>query len=150
MSSQPSSTLDQVKDKASNVYDSVSNTVSSTEQKANPSENYNGDKHPASFKKDFHGNVVQKGDFKDKLNEAALRGPEEPKESFVEKALSYVPGVKELQKQVYGQGEPEKEKLGGKGPPNRPDHDVQVEEFLRTQYHSKSGEGMPNPAGAEK
>ena len=29
-------------------------------------------------------------------------------------------------------------------PPNRPDHDVQVEQFLRDQYHSKAGDGMPD------
>jgi len=86
MSSQPS-TLDQVKDKASNAYESVSNTISSTEQKANPAEHYNEDKDPANFTKDFPGNVVKKGDFKDKLNEAAVGGPEEPKESFVEKSM---------------------------------------------------------------
>jgi hypothetical protein len=30
------------------------------------------------------------------------------------------------------------------GPPNRPDQDVQVEQFLRKQCHSKSGDRMPN------
>ena len=30
------------------------------------------------------------------------------------------------------------------GPPNRPHQDVQVEQFLRKQYHSKSGDRMPN------
>lgn len=31
------------------------------------------------------------------------------------------------------------------GPPDRPDHDVQIEQFLRKQYHSQSGDGMPDP-----
>lgn len=35
------------------------------------------------------------------------------------------------------------------GPPKRPDHDVQVERFLRDQYHSRSGDGMPDPSSKD-
>ena len=60
------------------------------------------------------------------------------------KVCSYIPVVSKLQQQAFDQGEVDRAaKL--EGPPNRPDHDVQVEQFLRKQYHSKSGDGMPNP-----
>jgi hypothetical protein len=59
------------------------------------------------------------------------------------KVCSYIPGVSSLQKSAFEQGEPEKD-VKNDGPPNRPEHDVQIEQFLRKQYHSMSGEGMPN------
>lgn len=56
---------------------------------------------------------------------------------------SYIPGVSTLQQAAFEQG-PSTDENKNRGPPNRPDHDVQVEEFLRKQYHSKSGDGMPD------
>lgn len=81
---------------------------------------------------------------KDKLNEAAFGGPKEPEPGYVEKACSYIPGVSKLQQVAYDQGEPEND-VKATGPPERPEHDVQVEQFLRKQYHSKSGNNMPDP-----
>lgn len=57
---------------------------------------------------------------------------------------SYIAGVSKLQQATCEQGDAEEESKKP-GPPNRPDHDVQVEQFLRKQYHSKSGDGMPDP-----
>lgn len=46
-------------------------------------------------------------------------------------------------KKTFDQGGAEKV-AKHEGPPNRPDQDVQVEQFLRKQYHSKSGDRMPS------
>ena len=59
-------------------------------------------------------------------------------------AISYIPGLSGFQK-PDNQVEPPQEVADTKVPPKRPDHDVQVEQFLRKQYHSKAGDGMPNP-----
>jgi len=59
------------------------------------------------------------------------------------KAGSFIPVVSKMQPQSFEQKEVENTKH--EGPPDRPDHDVQVEQFLRKQYYSKSGDGMPNP-----
>ena len=56
---------------------------------------------------------------------------------------SYIPGVSSLQQSASEQGKAKKSNAND-GPPTRPDHDVQVEQFLRGQYHSRSGDGMPN------
>ena len=55
--------------------------------------------------------------------------------------LSYIPGVESSK----NKDKEEKVPINPGQPPNRPDHDVQVEEFLRSQYHSKAGDGMPDP-----
>lgn len=55
--------------------------------------------------------------------------------------LAYIPGVDASKKQ----SKEEKTPVNPGQPPNRPDHDVQVEEFLRNQYHSKAGDNMPDP-----
>jgi hypothetical protein len=52
--------------------------------------------------------------------------------------------MNKLQQSMFEQGEPKEEEQKA-GPPERPDHDVQVEQFLRKQYHSRSGDGMPDP-----
>ena len=62
------------------------------------------------------------------------------------KVCSYIPGVSSFQKSLFQQGQPEKD-FKNDGPPNLPENGVQVEEFLRKQYHSMSGEGMPNVGG---
>lgn len=64
---------------------------------------------------------------------------------------SYIPGIASTKtKDVEREGEIERkmeeERRTGE-PPRRPEHDVQVEQFLRGQYHSKSGDGMPDVGG---
>jgi hypothetical protein len=69
-------------------------------------------------------------------------------QELIAKVSTYIPGISMLQQSVFGQGpeeQPRKERCSNdNAPPIRPDHDVQVEEFLRTQYKSKSGPRMPN------
>ncbi|TVY33171.1 hypothetical protein LSUB1_G008390 [Lachnellula subtilissima] len=137
MSHQPSTT-EQLKNTATSTYNDVTSKIAPEEKKPG----YDPDKDTRNFKKDEHGNTVKKGDYKDKLNEAAM-GRETNEEGLVEKVCSYIPGVSTLQQAAFEQGPPTEETKNS-GPPNRPDHDVQVEEFLRKQYHSKSGDGMPD------
>jgi hypothetical protein len=54
-------------------------------------------------------------------------------------------GESKLQQGAYQQGEPEKRPLNSELPPHRPDHDVQVQQLLRKQYHGHSRDGMPDP-----
>jgi len=56
MSHQPS-TVDTIKGTANSAYLNVANTVNSTFN-----DNYDPDKDKTNFKKDFHGNVVKRGD----------------------------------------------------------------------------------------
>lgn len=71
-------------------------------------------------------------------------------------AAASIPGIATLQKSVFGvEPEPETKKDpnecdNSNAPPQRPVHDVQVEEFLRTQYKSKTGEGMPELGSSDK
>ncbi|CAG8982151.1 hypothetical protein HYALB_00003243 [Hymenoscyphus albidus] len=142
MSHQPS-TLDQIKTTAANTATSLQNTLN---KETNPSYNPNHD--PENFAKDSMGNRFMKGDMKDALNEAALGKPRsggEGGEGVVGKVLSYIPGLASTTQQKEEEERVEKEKEKGREtPPRRPEHDVQVEQFLRGQYHSKSGEGMPD------
>lgn len=62
------------------------------------------------------------------------------------KVAAYIPG---LSKQQHASEEPEEEERPSGVLPKRPDHDVQVEEFLRGQYHSRSGDGMPDPSSED-
>ncbi|CAG8954425.1 hypothetical protein HYFRA_00006052 [Hymenoscyphus fraxineus] len=144
MSHQPT-TLDQLKTTASNTATSLTNTLN---KETNPDYNPNND--PENFSKDGMGNKFKKGDMKDALNEAALvhrkSGEEEEGKGVVGKVLEYIPGFKSTtqQKGEEERERVEKEKEGRETPPRRPEHDVQVEQFLRGQYHSKNGEGMPD------
>lgn len=81
MSHQPS-TVDNIKDTANSAYETVTNTVAPAAKG-----DYDPDKDKTNFKKGAHGNTVKKGDLKDKLNEAALGGPPEREESYVEKGM---------------------------------------------------------------
>jgi len=61
-----------------------------------------------------------------------------------ETVKSYIPGLaapKDQSKPEVGDGT-----IAPGVPPERPDHDVQVEQFLRKQYHSRAGDGMPDPS----
>jgi hypothetical protein len=78
MSRQPSTT-ESLKDTASSAYETIANTVAPESKKPG----YDPDKDTANFKKDAHGNTVKKGDYKDKLNQAAMGKGDE--ESYVEK-----------------------------------------------------------------
>ncbi|KAA8574940.1 hypothetical protein EYC84_004175 [Monilinia fructicola] len=134
MSSQPS-TIDSLKSTASSAYETVANSVSATSQNGE----YDPDQDKNFVGKDSHGNKFRKGDYKDKLNQAALGGPPEKEESLTEK------GISTLQKSTLEQG-PEDRTVKDNGlPPTRPEHDVPIEQFLRKQYHSRSGDGIPNP-----
>ncbi|TVY36329.1 hypothetical protein LOCC1_G007916 [Lachnellula occidentalis] len=137
MSHQPSTTS-QLKNTASSTYHTVASKITPDDKKPG----YDPNKDTRNFTKDAHGNTVKKGDYKDKLNEAAM-GRDTNEVGLVEKVCSYIPGVSTLQQAAFEQGPP-KEENKDSGPPNRPDHDVQVEEFLRKQYRSKSGDGMPD------
>ncbi|KAB8304309.1 hypothetical protein EYC80_003719 [Monilinia laxa] len=140
MSSQPS-TIDNLKSTASSAYETVANSVSATSQNGK----YDPDQDKNLVGKDSHGNKFRKGDYKDKLNQAAFGGPPEKEESLTEKALSWIPGISTLQKSTLEQG-PEDRIVKDNGlPPTRPEHDVPIEQFLRKQYHSRSGDGIPNP-----
>ncbi|TGO80966.1 hypothetical protein BPOR_1474g00020 [Botrytis porri] len=134
MSSQPS-TVEQMKDKASSAYETVVNSVSAISEDGV----YDPDQDKNKVGKDAHGNKFRKGDFKDKLNQAACGGQPEKEESLTEK------GVSALQKSTLEQGPDDTTVKGNEAPPVRPQHDVPIEQFLRKQYHSRSGEGIPNP-----
>jgi len=122
---------------------SAANTVAQKLQPDDP--NYDADKDPANFKKDALGNVHKKGDYKDQLNTAAFPETETEKtEGLLEKVAAYIPGLGTSEPNEAEKGDELKEGGSG-GPPNRPDHDEQVEQFLREQYHSRSGDGMPDP-----
>ncbi|KAG4425906.1 hypothetical protein IFR04_000850 [Cadophora malorum] len=143
MSHQPS-TVESIKDTANIAYESIATTSRPRQQ--------NGDYDPkqdkANFKKDTHGNTVEKGGLKDKLDEAATGGPGPKQESYIQKVAAYIPGMNKLQQSAsHDQGGEEAKKPSG--PPKRPDHDVQVERFLRDQYHSRSGDGMPDPSSKD-
>lgn len=59
-------------------------------------------------------------------------------------AANYIPGITTLQNTVYGQsedeskadGKPEEQTSDKEALPKRTDHDVQIEEFIKTQYQS--------------
>jgi hypothetical protein len=57
---------------------------------------------------------------------------------------SQVSGSK-LQQAAYQRGEPENTPPNSGPPPHRPDHDVQVQQSLRKQYHGHSRDGIPDP-----
>ncbi|RAL59918.1 hypothetical protein DID88_000545 [Monilinia fructigena] len=131
MSSQPS-TINSLKSTASSAYETVANSVSATSRNGE----YDPDQDKNFVGKDSHGNKFRKGDYKDKLNQAAFGGPPEKEESLTEK------GISTLQKSTLEQG-PEDRTVKDNGlPPTRPEHDVPIEQFLRKQYHSRSGMGF--------
>jgi len=136
MSHQPS-TLDNVKDTALSAYNTVTSSIDPSQQQER-----SGPKPGHKIVKDDQGTPCKKGDFKDQLNKAARGEPhtEQKEESYIQK------GISALQQTMFGQGPEPKQENGvvdDGTPPTRPDHDVQVEEFLRKQYKSKNGAGVP-------
>ncbi|RDW68424.1 hypothetical protein BP5796_09081 [Coleophoma crateriformis] len=124
MSSQPS-TVDTVKNTASSAYKTVANVVQ-------PSQ----DSRPQGpeLTKDAQGQACKKGDYKDQLNQATMNKQPQEKEGYIEK------GVSKLQQLAFKQG-PEATKPKDDGtPPTRPDHDTQVEEFIRSQYMTQGND----------
>lgn len=78
--SRPTSISEKIQDTASSAYESAANTISATVA----NQNYDPDLDNANFKKDAHGNIAKKGDFKDKLDEAAHGRPVK-EENYIEK-----------------------------------------------------------------
>ncbi|KAJ8065988.1 hypothetical protein OCU04_005085 [Sclerotinia nivalis] len=140
MASSPS-TIDSLKNTASSTYETIANSLSTTSKNGE----YDPDQDKNNVGKDAHGNKFRKGDFKDQLNRAAYGGPPEKEESFTEKALSWIPGISTLQKSTLEQRPEDKTVKDDGAPPIRPQDDVPIEQFLRKQYHSRSGDGIPNP-----
>ncbi|KAH7409128.1 hypothetical protein BKA64DRAFT_720461 [Cadophora sp. MPI-SDFR-AT-0126] len=131
ISHQPS-TVDAVTDTANSAYDSVTTSVNPQQQ----NDDYDPKQDKANFKKDSHGSTVEKGSLGHKLDEAATGEPPPKQESYVEKVAVYIPGINKLQQSASkNNGAEEVEKP--RGPPERLDHDMQVEQFLRGQYHSR-------------
>lgn len=83
MSHQPS-TVSNIKNTAHSAYESVANTITSSDEKGE----YDPNQDSTNFKKDAHGNSVNKVDLKDKLNEAAFGQPKGPEPTYVEKGMA--------------------------------------------------------------
>jgi hypothetical protein len=66
-------------------------------------------------------------------------------ESGIRRLRYYITGVSKLQQAAYQQEEPERRPLNSELPPNIPDNDVQVQQFLTKPYHSHSEDGTPDP-----
>ncbi|KAH8598153.1 hypothetical protein B0O99DRAFT_684201 [Bisporella sp. PMI_857] len=136
MSHQPSQ-LEQATAKASEAYEAVSNKLMQAERKGDGG--YDADRDPANFGYDTGGNKVRKGGLKEQLDDKAIGASSQRKEeTLVEKGKvkSCIPGPSSSSTSAETRSE-----AAPDVPPVRPDHDVQVEEFLRGQYHSRSGDG---------
>lgn len=62
--------------------------------------------------------------------------------------MAYIPGGETIEKTVFGATETDMKAARGEiqddgTPPTRPANDTQIEEFLKTQYKSKPGQGLP-------
>jgi hypothetical protein len=175
MSSQPS-TGEKIKQSANSAIESVSSTASATDPNYDPNKDKNNfakDDHGNTFKKgDYkdqlnqaaHGNLngepekkeesyLEKGGSSNHMHSLKGRRGSWRKSKLMIKVASYIPGISSLQQKAFDQGPEEDTTTTNKPPPgpsvNRPDHDVQVEEFLRKQYQSKSDHGMPDPDAKE-
>ncbi|AEO63344.1 uncharacterized protein THITE_2108450 [Thermothielavioides terrestris NRRL 8126] len=83
-------------------------------------------------------------DYKAKLDEAASRAKSPPSSEgqstgMIDKLSEYVPAVGRMLGGQEKQPETEVSPAGKEmpGPPNRPEHDTQIEEFIRDQHRSK-------------
>ncbi|KAL2167149.1 hypothetical protein VTG60DRAFT_1639 [Thermothelomyces hinnuleus] len=92
-------------------------------------------------------------DYKAKLDEAADRVKKQPREEqspgIVAKVSQYVPAVGAMLRgqQKDPDGEPSTAETAP-GPPKRPEHDTQIEEFLKDQHGSKKIIGLDEPTQA--
>ncbi|KAJ6438304.1 integral membrane [Purpureocillium lavendulum] len=94
----------------------------------------------------------QQASFKEQLDRIAVASREGDAESkpnpIIEKITEYIPGASA----ILGGGShqqqqsPEDKKTEIPGPPNRPDHDDKIEEFVRDQHRSNKGDGDLNPS----
>ncbi|KAH8908853.1 hypothetical protein BR93DRAFT_966881 [Coniochaeta sp. PMI_546] len=87
--------------------------------------------------------------YKDQLDKAAerVKGPpagtnEEPSETLLDKVTEYVPAVGKLLGKEDKKDEPPAEPAKPSGPPHRPVHDTQIEEFVRDQHKSQNIDGI--------
>ncbi|KAB5575693.1 hypothetical protein GE09DRAFT_1092966 [Coniochaeta sp. 2T2.1] len=101
------------------------------------------------------GNEAATGDsiktpYKEQLDKAAekVKGPpagtnEEPKETLLDKVTDYVPAVGKLLGKEDKKDEPASvEPTKPSGPPHRPVHDTQIEEFIKDQHKSQNIDGI--------
>jgi hypothetical protein len=71
---------------------------------------------------------------------------------LISKVCSYIPGIGALQHAISSkgtEGEEQDKKVDYEAPPKRPEHDLQIEEFLKEQYKSHRGAGMPDVGQAK-
>ncbi|KAK3296990.1 uncharacterized protein B0H64DRAFT_115206 [Chaetomium fimeti] len=92
-------------------------------------------------------------DYKAKLDEAADQEKNPPQEQqqggLVNKVSQYVPTVgRMLGAQEQDPGREPSPAKNVPGPPNRPENDAQIEEFLRDQHSSKKIVGIEEPTQA--
>ncbi|KAH6840909.1 hypothetical protein B0I37DRAFT_226955 [Chaetomium sp. MPI-CAGE-AT-0009] len=98
-------------------------------------------------------NKTGRPDLKAKLDEAADREKSHPQEQqrcgIVDKVSQYVPTVgRMLGTQEQDPGREPSPAKNVSGPPNRPENDAQIEEFLRDQHRSKKIVGIEKPTQA--
>ncbi|PHH90921.1 hypothetical protein CDD83_2259 [Cordyceps sp. RAO-2017] len=93
--------------------------------------------------------------FKQQLDRAAVEskrnedGQGERPNPIVEKIAEYIPAASSMLG-VPGTPEPaEQTRPDVPGPPNRPDHDHKIEDFVRDQHRSNTDGGMLNTAEAD-
>ncbi|UNI18666.1 hypothetical protein JDV02_004920 [Purpureocillium takamizusanense] len=88
----------------------------------------------------------QQASFKEQLDRIAIASREADHESkpnpIIEKITEYIPAASA----ILGGGshqQPQEEKKSTEipGPPDRPDHDHKIEEFVRDQHRSNKGDG---------
>jgi len=134
--SHQSSTTDQLKDKAQAAYDTIARTVAPSSTSTSGHDESPAEAKRRDFTKDSQGQECQRGDYQDQLSKAAAPKSEVQKneDSLLGKVASMIPGTSKSQEPISNANE--KPADSDSGGIKRPDHDVQVEEFLRKQYRS--------------
>lgn len=140
MSDQPSK-VDDIRSTASSAAHNIAETIG-------PSNSGDNSSKKKKVITDVQGTSCEKGSFRDQLNKVAREGirEEQKGESLIEKAMSYIPGVSTSTPSGPEHDpklESKDEDIHSEVVPKRPDHDLQVEEFLKEQYRSKNGPDMP-------
>jgi len=132
MSHQPSTT-EQLKEKAQTAYDTIARTVAPSSTEASGKDKSGAEAKRREFTKDSQGQTCQRGDYQDQLSQAAESKSdlEKDEDSLFGKVAAMIPGASKSQASVNEES-PNKDSGGIE----RPDNDVQVEEFLRKQYRS--------------
>ncbi|GJN85689.1 hypothetical protein PLIIFM63780_009259 [Purpureocillium lilacinum] len=87
----------------------------------------------------------QQASFKEQLDRIAVASREGEQESkpnpIIEKITEYIPAASAILGGGSHQQPQEETKPEIPGPPNRPDHDHKIEEFVRDQHRSNKGDG---------